>query len=74
MFSTGLTKEIYESFLRSHRLNRSDLNGSPFIYVDPQTGSIKLLASLLSSNEFNREVSAMLVNLVGDLDVHLIDN
>jgi hypothetical protein len=74
MFRTGLTKGIYESFLRSHRLNRSELEEAPFIFVDPQTGSIKLLANLMSSDEFNQEISAMSINLVGDLDVLSTEN
>ncbi|AUN96616.1 hypothetical protein DOM21_18730 [Bacteriovorax stolpii] len=61
MFRSGLTKGIYENFLRSHNLNRSELETSPFIFVDPASGHMKLLTNLMSSNEYDREIFAVAV-------------
>lgn len=69
MFSTGLTKGIYDSFLRSYHLNKSELQNAPFIFVDPATGQIKLLTSLMSSSEIGSEIFAVSVANSGDVEV-----
>lgn len=70
MFRTGLTKGIFENFLRSHNLNRSELKAAPFIFVDPASGHMKLLTNLMSSNEYDREIFAVAVAETGfDVEV-----
>ena len=70
MFRSGLTKGIYENFLRSHNLNRSELKTAPFIFVDPASGHMKLLTNLMSSNEYDREIFAVAVAETGfDVEV-----
>ncbi len=74
MFSTGLTKGIYDSFLRSYQLNKSELKTAPFIYVDPATGSIKLLTSLMSSSQNGSDVFALSATNGGDVEVLSTEN
>lgn len=65
MFSTGLTKGIYEDFLRSYQLNRSVLKSTPFVYVDPSNGDCKMLTNLMSSNEIGSEIFAVALSNEG---------
>jgi hypothetical protein len=75
MFRTGMTKGIYESFLRSYHLNRTELQQtSPFIFVDPSTGQMKLLTNLMSSNEHGAEIFAVSVAIEGDVEVLSTEN
>ena len=74
MFRTGLTKGIYESFLRTHRLNKTELTSAPFIFVDPISGSIKLLTNLLSSKEYGSEIYAFAIANGGDVEVLSTEN
>lgn len=71
MFRTGLTKGIYKSFLRSHHLNRSELDAAPFIFVDPASGQMRLLTNLMSSNEHGSEIFAVAIANGGD-DVEVL--
>lgn len=74
MFRTGMTKGIYESFLRTHGLNRTELEAAPFIFVDPTTGTMKLLTNLMSSNEFEREIFAVSIANCGGVEVLSTEN
>lgn len=74
MFRSGLTKGIYENFLRTHHLNRSELAASPFIFVDPATGQMKLLTNLMSSNECGNEIFAVSIANCGDVEVLSTEN
>jgi hypothetical protein len=74
MFRTGMTKGIYESFLRTHGLNRTELEAAPFIFVDPSTGTMKLLTNLMSSNEFEREIFAVSIANSGGVEVLSTEN
>lgn len=74
MFSTGMTKGIYDSFLRAHSLNRTELEAAPFIFVDPTTGTMKLLSNLMSSNEHGREIFALSIANDGDVEVLSTEN
>ena len=69
MFRTGMTKEIFHSFLRSHGLNRTELQTAPFLYVDPSTGTMKLLTNLMSSKELSNEIFAVSIANCGDIEV-----
>lgn len=69
MFRTGLTKGIYESFLRTYNLNRTELEAAPFIFVDPSTGTMKLLTNLMSSNELGSEIFAVSIANGGGVEV-----
>ncbi len=74
MFRTRLTKGIFEDFLRSHNLNRSELETAPFIFVDPTSGHMKLLTNLMSSNEYDREIFAVSIANGGDVEVLSTEN
>lgn len=74
MFRSGLTKGIYENFLRTHHLNRSELEASPFIFVDPSTGQMKLLTNLMSSKEYGSEIFAVSIANGGDVEVLSTEN
>jgi len=69
MFRSGLTKGIYESFLRSYQLNRSELESSPFIYVDLDTNEVKFLTSLMSTKEAGAEIYAVSIASGGNVEV-----
>ena len=69
MFRSGLTKAIYESFLSSYQLNRSELESTPFIYVDQDSGEIKFLTSLMSSKEAGAEIFAVSIASGGNVEV-----
>ena len=74
MFRTGMTKEIFHNFLRTHGLNRTELGAAPFLYVDPSNGTMKLLTNLMSSNELKREIFAVSIANCGDLEVLSTEN
>lgn len=74
MFRSGLTKGIYDSFLRSYHLNKSELDSVPFLFVDPATGSVRLLSSLMSSKERGTEVYALSAGNDGDMEVLSTEN
>lgn len=59
MFSSGLTKGIYNSFLRSNQLDRSELESTPFLYVDLDTNEVRVLTNLMSSKEIGSEIYAV---------------
>lgn len=69
MFRSGLTKGIYESFLRSYQLDRSELESSPFIYVDLDTNEVKFLTSLMSTKEAGAEIYAVSIASGGNVEV-----
>jgi hypothetical protein len=74
MFRTGMTKGIYENFLRSFQLNRSELETMPFIYVDPETSNVKLLTSIMSTNQVGFEIVAHSMLSEGSLVLLSTDN
>jgi hypothetical protein len=74
MFRTGMTKGIYGNFLRSFQLNRSELDTLPFIYVDPETSTVKLLTSLMSTTEIGFEIVAHSMLSEGNLELISTDN
>lgn len=69
MFSSGLTKGIYDSFLRDLQLNRSELAQAPFIYVDPQTGGMRLVTNLMTTSDTEGEILAVSVGTEGLVEV-----
>lgn len=74
MFRSGLTKAIYESFRSSYQLNRSELEITPFIYVDPGTGEVKFLTSLMSTKEIGSEIYAVSIASGGNVEVLSTEN
>lgn len=74
MFRTGLTKGIYDNFLRSFQLNRSELDTLPFIYVDPETSRIRILTSLMSTTEVGFEIVAHSMLAEGNLELLSTEN
>jgi len=74
MFKSGLTKGIYDSFLRSHQLDRSELTLTPFIYVDLDTGEVKYLTNLMSTSEIDGEILALSVAGAGNVEVLSTEN
>ncbi len=70
MFSTGLTKGIYDSFLRELQLKRSELKEqTPFIYVDLENKDVRLLTNLMSTTENESEILAVSVGTEGLVEV-----
>ena len=69
MFRAGLTKGIYKSFLSTHRMNKTELESAPFVFVDPTNGNMKLLTSLFSSKEHGGEIYAFATANGGDVEV-----
>ncbi len=69
MFSSGLTKGIYNSFLRSYQLDRSELESTPFIYVDPGTCEVKFLTNLMKTSEIGSEIYAVSIASGGKVEV-----
>jgi len=74
MFRSGLTKGIYDSFLRSYHLNKSELDSVPFLFVDPKNGNVRLLTSLVGSQEYGAEVFAFSAASDGDVEVLSTEN
>lgn len=74
MFSSGLTKGIYDSFLRSYQLNRSELKSTPFVYVDLDSGEIKLLTSLMTTKEIGSEIFAVSIASGGNVELLSTEN
>lgn len=69
MFATGLTKGIYDSFLRDLQLKRSEIEQAPFIYVDPETGSMRYLTNLMTTSDAEAEILAVSVGKEGLVEV-----
>lgn len=69
LFRSGLTRELYKSFLNSYQLNRSEFKSPPFVYVDPQVGSVKFLTNLMRSEGTGDEISAVSMASCGNLEV-----
>lgn len=74
MFRSGLTKGIYESFLRSYQLDRSELESHPFIYVDLDTNEVKFLTSLMKTKEVGSEIYAVSIASGGNVEVLSTEN
>lgn len=74
MFRTGLTKGIFEGFLQTHHFKRSELDVTPFIFVDPSTGQIKLLTKLMNFRERGNEIFAISILKGGDVEVLSTEN
>lgn len=51
LFKTHLTKSIYEEFLTELKIKKSLFDTTPFVYVDPDSGEISLLAGSFSNSE-----------------------
>lgn len=69
MFATGLTKGIYDSFLRELQLKRSEIEQAPFIYVDPETGTMRYVTNLMSTSDTEAEILAVSVGTEGSVEV-----
>ena len=74
MFRSGLTKAIYKSFLSSYQLNRSELEMTPFIYVDYDSGEVKFLTSLMRTNEIGSEIYAVSIAPAGNVELLSTEN
>lgn len=74
MFRSGLTNALYKSFLGSYQLNRSELEITPFIYVDLDSGEVKFLTSLMSTKEAGSEIYAVSIASGGNVEVLSTEN
>ena len=74
MFSSGLTKGLYNSFLKSYQLDRSELKTTPFIYVDQSSGEVKLLTNLMRTSEIGSEIYAVSIASGGAVEVLSTEN
>ena len=68
------SKAIYKSFLSSYQLNRSELEITPFIYVDLDSGEVKLLTSLMSTKEVGSEIYAVSIASGGNVELLSTEN
>jgi len=67
LFKSGLTHQLYCEFLDSFELTNSKLHSSPFVFVDPQLGEIRLVTSMSSNSE--GDIIASSVASHGDLEI-----
>lgn len=74
LFRSGLTRELYQSFLKSYQLNRSELKSPPFVYVDPEIGSIRFVTNLMKSTSGSVEISAVSIASGGDVELLSTEN
>jgi hypothetical protein len=51
LFKSSLTNNLYDEFLDTFQLRRSEVESSPFVYVDPEYGEIRLLTSMSFDDE-----------------------
>ncbi|WP_372651964.1 hypothetical protein [Halobacteriovorax sp.] len=51
MFRSGLTHQIYCEFLDLFELTNSKVHSSPFVYVDPENGEIRLVTGMSSNSD-----------------------
>tara|TARA_R110002072_G_scaffold288917_1_gene455526 strand:+ start:208634 stop:208858 length:225 start_codon:yes stop_codon:yes gene_type:complete len=68
VFHTRLTKDLFDQFLSSNQLNRSEMQSAPYVYVDGESGEIKYLANLLRSHGPECEIMAVSIAKEGDLE------
>lgn len=55
LFKSQITKSMYEDFLLDLKFKNSSFDSSPFVYVDPENGTISLLAGSMTNpdGEYN---------------------
>jgi hypothetical protein len=69
LFRSGLTRELYQGFLKSYQLNRSELKSPPFVYVDPESGAMRFVTNLMKTDGHSSEISAVSIASGGDVVV-----
>lgn len=69
MFKSGLTRELFKSFLKSHQQNKSLLDHTPFLYVDLDSQSMIYVAYVMKTLEVNEEIVAFSVYGKGNVEV-----
>ncbi len=50
MFKSNLTHKLYADFLDHFELTNSKIHSSPFVFVDPLYGEIRLVTSMTSNS------------------------
>ena len=73
MVRSGVSLGLYNQFLRSYQLKRSELD-SPFIFVDPEGGEIRLLTNLVSTDDQSARILAFSAHSGGEIEVLTTDN
>ena len=58
---------MFDDLLDSHYLRKSEIADSPFVYVDIDDGSVKLVTKVLNAHGVDHEVHALSVASEGDL-------
>ncbi len=69
MFKSGLTKGMFKGFLQSLQLDRSQIESTPFIYVDPDLKEVRFLTNLMSCRDHRSEILAFSVASEGNVEV-----
>jgi hypothetical protein len=69
LFKTGLTRNLYDDLLNSLDLKRTEFKSSPFVYVEPTSGDVRLLTNLLSSAGCDDDMLAVSMEDAGMLEV-----
>ncbi len=59
LFKSSLTNNLYDEFLDTFQLRRSEIESSPFVYVDPECGEIRLLTSMSFDDDGDLIASTM---------------
>lgn len=67
MFKSGLTHQLYSEFLDHFELTNSKVHSSPFVFVDPVYGDIRLVTSMSSNSE--GDIVASSVASHGELEI-----
>lgn len=65
MFRSGMTKGIYKQFLKTHHLNRTELELSTYVYADLSSGSVKFVTHLYQGIDQEKEVYAVSIESDG---------
>lgn len=64
LFKTGLTRNLYDEMLESLELKRTEFKSSPYVYVEPSNGEVRLLTNMLSSADGEEDM--MVVSMEGE--------
>ena len=59
LFKSGFTRHLYQEFIDSFGSGRSCTTSQPFVYVEPQATSVRLLADVLEGKDGGWEIYAV---------------
>lgn len=68
MFYSGLTKNMFQNFLKESQLERTHSKSSPFVYVDSEYSEIRLLTNILNGSKKGSDIFAVSIACEGDIE------